>query len=45
MKSRIELYKDEDETRDLMKDMLEVLRERKVGEDGSIRQVPLDPSN
>ena len=45
VKSRIELYKDEDETRDLMKDMLEVLRERKVGEDGSIRQVPLDPSN
>lgn len=44
-KSRIELYKEEDETRDLMSDMLEVLRERKVGKDGSIRRVPLEPSN
>lgn len=40
-KSRIELYKSEDETRDLMKDMLEVLRERKLGNDGSLRSVPL----
>ena len=40
-KSRIELYKSEDETRDLMKDMLDVLRERKLGDDGSLRSVPL----
>ena len=44
-KSRIELYKSEDETRDLMKDMLEVLRERKLGDDGSLRSVPLDSTN
>lgn len=43
-KSRIQLYKSEDERRDLMRDMLDVLRERKVGEDGSTRSVPLDPS-
>jgi len=40
-KSRIELYKHEDETRDLMADMLQTLRERKAGNDGSIRTVPL----
>jgi hypothetical protein len=44
-KSRIELYKSDDETRDLMKDMLEVLRERKLGDDGSLRSVPLDSTN
>lgn len=44
-KSRIELYKDEDETRDLMRDMLDVLRERKAGEDGSTRRVPLDSTD
>jgi len=41
-RSRIELYKDlETEERDLMRDMLDVLRERKTGEDGAARQVPL----
>jgi hypothetical protein len=40
-KSRIELYKHEDDTRDLMADMLQTLRERKAGKDGSIRTVPL----
>ena len=40
-KSRIELYKREDDTRDLMADMLQTLRERKAGKDGSIRTVPL----
>ncbi len=40
-KSRIELYKDEDDTRDLMADMLQTLRARKAGKDGSIRTVPL----
>jgi hypothetical protein len=44
-KSRIELYKSEDDTRDLMGDMLKVLRERKGGEDGAIRSVPLSPAN
>jgi hypothetical protein len=44
-KSRIELYKSEDETRDLMGDMLEVLRERKGGEGDAIRSVPLRPAN
>lgn len=44
-KSRIELYKSESETRDLMLDMLHKLRERKAGEDGSIRQVPLGNAN
>ena len=44
-KSRIELYKYEDDTRDLMGDMLEVLRERKGGEGDVIRSVPLNPAN
>ncbi len=42
-KSRIELYKDKDDTRDLMADMLRTLRERKSGKDGTIRTVPLEP--
>ncbi len=42
-RSRIELYKREDDTRDLMRDMLEKLRERKAGPDGSVRTVPLEP--
>ncbi len=42
-KSRIELYKDKDEKRDLMADMLQNLRERKAGADGSVRIVPLKP--
>ncbi len=40
-KSRIELYKSEDEKRDLMADMLHTLRARKAGEDDSIRTIPL----
>jgi hypothetical protein len=44
-KSRIELYKAEDETRKLMRDMLDVLRSRKTGEDGSARSVPLEPAD
>jgi len=44
-KSRIELYKSEDDTRDLMGDMLKVLRERKGGENDAIRSVPLSPTN
>jgi len=41
-KSRIELYKKEDDTRDLMADMLHTLRERKGGEDGSVRTITLE---
>lgn len=44
-KSRIELYKAENTARDLMSDMLEVLRERKTGDDTAIRTVPLSPAN
>jgi len=44
-KSRIELYKSEDDTRDLMGDMLKVLRKRKGGENDVIRSVPLSPAN
>ena len=44
-KSRIELYKSEDETRNLMSDMLQTLNEAKVGPDGSSRKVPLTPAN
>ncbi|MEO0974285.1 MAG: M1 family aminopeptidase, partial [Pseudomonadota bacterium] len=43
-KSRIELYRNEREERDLMRDMLDKLRERKAGEDGSVRAVPLEAS-
>ena len=43
-KSRIELYKSESETRDLMRDMLIKLRERKAGDGDSARQVPLGGS-
>ena len=44
-KSRIELYKSESTTRNLMEDMLEALRTRKGGEGGVIRAVPLEPAN
>jgi hypothetical protein len=44
-KSRIELYKSESTTRNLMEDMLEALRTRKGGEGGVIRTVPLEPTN
>ncbi|NOX70140.1 MAG: M1 family metallopeptidase [Gammaproteobacteria bacterium] len=44
-KSRIELYKSEDETRDLMGDMLETIRERKGDEGEIIRSVPLSPAH
>ncbi len=43
-KSRIELYKDQDETRDLMSDMLRTLREAKGGDDDSAN-VPLEPAS
>ena len=43
-KSRIELYKDQDETRDLMSDMLRSLREAKGGE-GNSANVPLEPAS
>ncbi len=43
-KSRIELYKHERDERDLMRDMIRILRERKTGEDGSTRTVPLKPT-
>jgi hypothetical protein len=44
-RSRIELYKSESSTNDLMRDMLDKLRERKTGEAGSERQVPLSGTN
>ena len=43
-KSRIELYKQEDETRDLMSDMLRTLREAKGGTSDSAN-VPLEPAS
>jgi len=42
-KSRLELYKDEEETRDMMADMLRVLRKAKDGEEDS-EAVPLEPT-
>ncbi len=42
--SRLELYKRDDETRDMMADMLATLREAKGGEDNSARAVPLEPA-
>ena len=42
-KSRLELYKREDESRDMMADMLRTLREAKGG-DGDSKAVPLEPS-
>jgi len=44
-KSRIELYKGEDETRDLMRDMLFKLRDRKGGEGEAPRQIELEDAN
>jgi len=44
-KSRIELYKSEDDSRNLMGDMLEVLRKRKGGDGETTRSVPLTPAN
>jgi hypothetical protein len=41
-RSRIELYKRKRETRDLMRDMLDKLRDRKGGEDGEVRAVPIE---
>ena len=41
-RSRLELYKYDSEDVDLMRDMLNTLRDRKVGEDGSSRRIPLD---
>lgn len=42
-KSRIELYKSADDTRNLMADMLQTLRKAKGGNDGSARKLPLAP--
>lgn len=42
-KSRLELYKGEDDSRDMMADMLRTLREAKGGEDES-EAVPLEPT-
>ena len=42
-KSRLELFKEDDETRDMMADMLRTLRQAKSGDDES-RQVPLEPT-
>jgi hypothetical protein len=41
-RSRLELYKKDDETRDMMADMLATLREVKVGDNGSAKAVPLE---
>jgi hypothetical protein len=43
-RSRLELYKRDDETRDMMADMLSTLREAKGGVEGSTRAVPLGPA-
>jgi len=43
--SRIELYKQEREDRDLMADMLFKLKERKAGDAAAGRRVPLTPTN
>ncbi|MBT7256154.1 MAG: hypothetical protein HN882_14205 [Planctomycetaceae bacterium] len=41
VKSRLELYKGEDDTRNMMSDMLQMLREEKGGADDS-KAVPLE---
>jgi hypothetical protein len=40
-RSRLELYRDDSDRRDLMLDMLEKLRERKTGKSGEVRVLPL----
>ena len=42
-KSRLELYKDENETKNMMADMLQILRKAKGGNDESA-SVPLEPT-
>jgi len=42
--SRLELYKRDDETRDMMADMLATLREAKGGDRDSAKAVPLEPA-
>jgi hypothetical protein len=42
--SRLELYKRDDETRDMMADMLATLREAKGGDRDSTKAVPLEPA-
>jgi len=42
--SRLELYKNDRDSRDLMADMLSTLREAKGGADDSSRAVPLEPA-
>jgi aminopeptidase N len=43
-RSRLDLYKRDDDTRDMMRDMLSTLREAKGGTDESARAVPLEPA-
>jgi hypothetical protein len=43
-RSRIEMYKRDDESRDLMADMLQKLRQSKGNVDASGREVPLQPA-
>ena len=43
-RSRLELYKSDDKTRDMMADMLKTLRKGKGGEDESEKAVPLEPA-
>ncbi len=42
--SRLELFKEDDESRDMMADMLRTLREAKGGEDDADEAVPLEPA-
>ena len=42
--SRLELFKEDDESRDMMADMLRTLREAKGGEDDTDEAVPLEPA-
>jgi hypothetical protein len=42
-RSRLELYKRDDDTRDMMADMLSTLREAKGGDDSS-KAVPMEPA-
>lgn len=42
--SRLELYKSDDDTRDMMADMLQTLRKAKGGDDAAGKAVPLQPA-
>lgn len=43
-RSRLELFKRDDDTRDMMADMLATLRKAKGGEDGAAKAVPMEPA-